>query len=79
MVDDVSEMISIIQKEKEVLRHRNKILRIADKHGSRDTVKEYTDSDLADNAEDATKLRGAIFRAAKKRRYNFDGKDYQVA
>jgi hypothetical protein len=61
-----------------VLRHRNKILRIADKHGW-DTVKEYTDSDLADNAEDATKLRGAIFRAAKKRRYNFDGKDYQVA
>jgi hypothetical protein len=78
MVDDVSEIISIIQKDKEALRHRNKILRIADKHGW-DTVKEYTDSDLADNTEDATKLRGAIFRAAKKRRYNYDDKDYQVA
>jgi hypothetical protein len=78
MVDDVSEITSIIQREKEALRHRNKILCIADKHGW-DTVKEYTDSDLADNAEDATKLRGAIFRAAKKRKCNYDGKDYQAA
>uniref|UniRef100_A0A8W8JIT7 CCHC-type domain-containing protein n=1 Tax=Magallana gigas TaxID=29159 RepID=A0A8W8JIT7_MAGGI len=58
------------------------VLRAEDKHGW-DTVKEYTDSDLADNSEDATKLRSAISRAtAKKRRYNpysYDNKDYQSA
>lgn len=82
MIDDISEVLDIIKKEKEALRQRNKILRIADKHGW-DTVKEYTDSDLADNSEDATKLRSAISRAAaKKRRYNpysYDNKDYQSA
>lgn len=82
MIDDINEALDIIQKEKESLRQRNKILRIADKHGW-DTVKEYTDSDLADNSEDATKLRSAISRAAaKKRRYNpysYDNKDYQSA
>lgn len=80
MINEISEVLDIIQKEKEFLRQRNKILRIADKHGW-DTVKENTDSDLADNSEDATKLRSAISReAAKKRRYNpysYDNKDYQ--
>ncbi|CAC5404910.1 unnamed protein product [Mytilus coruscus] len=31
------------------------------------TVKEYSDSDITDNSEDASKLRAAIFRASKKR------------
>ncbi|XP_062600575.1 uncharacterized protein LOC134262208 [Saccostrea cucullata] len=68
-INDIGEIFVIINKEIEALHHRNKILRIADKHGW-DTVKEYTDSDLADNPEDASKLRAAISRAAaKKRRY----------
>ena len=68
-INDIGEIFVIINKEKEALHQRNKILRIADKHGW-DTVKEYTDSDLADNPEDASKLRAAISRAAaKKRRY----------
>lgn len=33
MIDDINEALDIIQKEKESLRQRNKILRIADKHG----------------------------------------------
>uniref|UniRef100_A0A8W8MR18 Uncharacterized protein n=1 Tax=Magallana gigas TaxID=29159 RepID=A0A8W8MR18_MAGGI len=45
----------------------NKILRIADKHGW-GTVKEYVDSDIADNSEDAVRLRSAISRAANKKR-----------
>ena len=40
-----------------------------DKHGS-DTAKEYTDSDIADNAEDATKLRYVVARAATEKRQN---------
>lgn len=38
MIDDISEVLGINQKEKEALRQRNKILRIADKHGW-DTVR----------------------------------------
>ena len=33
-----------------------------------DTVKEYTDYDIADNAEDATQMRSAVARAATKKR-----------
>ena len=43
------------------------MLKISDKHGW-DTVKEYADSDLAENSEDATKLRSLISRAAAKKR-----------
>ncbi|CAG2198497.1 unnamed protein product [Mytilus edulis] len=65
---NVTEVSSIISEEKEVLRKRNKILKIADKHGW-DTVKEYLDSPLAENKEDASDLRAAISRAARKRNY----------
>ena len=47
-LDDISEVLNFLQKEK-TLRHRNKILCIADKHG-RDNIKEYTYSDMADNS-----------------------------
>ena len=49
-----------------ILRKRNKILKIADRHGW-DTVKDYLDSPSADDKEDASDLRGAISRANRKR------------
>ena len=55
----LTEATEIISSEKEVLKKRNKILKIADKHGW-DTVREYLDSPLADNKEDASDLRAAI-------------------
>lgn len=55
------------------LRQRNKILKIADRHGW-DTVNEYLDDPLADNNDDAIKLRGAVNRAVRKR--NYRGKPY---
>ncbi|XP_062595343.1 uncharacterized protein LOC134256677 [Saccostrea cucullata] len=64
---DFSGVTDLISSEKEAIRQRNKILRIADKHGW-DTVKEYVDSDIADNSEDAARLRSAISRAANKKR-----------
>ncbi|CAG2209771.1 unnamed protein product [Mytilus edulis] len=57
----------LISEEKETLRKRNKILKIADKHGW-DTVQEYLDSPLADNKDDAVNLRSAITRANSRRR-----------
>ncbi|VDH94660.1 organic solute transporter subunit alpha [Mytilus galloprovincialis] len=62
----VEEVFELIDSEKKALTHRNKLLRIADRHGW-GTVKEYSDNDLTDNSEDASKLRAAIFRASKKR------------
>lgn len=53
---DFSGITDLISSEKEAIRQRNKILRIADKHGW-GTVKEYVDSDIADNSEDAARLR----------------------
>jgi predicted nucleic acid-binding Zn ribbon protein len=44
-----------------------KILKIADRHGW-DTVNEYLDDPLADNNEDASKLRGAIVRVGRIRK-----------
>ena len=58
----------VIKEEKAALLHRNKILKIADRHGW-DTVHEYLDDPLADDTEDATKLRYAVSRAARKRSY----------
>ena len=66
---DIKGALSLVDTEKKELKYRNKLLKIADKHGW-DTVKEYTDSDIADNAEDATKLRSAVARAATKKRQN---------
>lgn len=53
---DFSGITDLISSEKEAIRQRNKILRIADKHGW-GTVKDYVDSDIADNSEDAARLR----------------------
>ena len=64
--NNLSGASEIIAEEKEVIRKRNKILKIADKHGW-DTVREYLDSPLADNKDDASDLRAAISRAARKR------------
>jgi hypothetical protein len=50
-------------------------LKIADRHGW-DTVREYSDDPLADDEEDAVKLRGAISRANRKTRR--DGKGYFI-
>ena len=58
---------SVIKSEVSALRQRNKILKIADKHGW-DTLHEYLDDPLADDNEDATRLRGAIIRAGRKRK-----------
>ncbi|CAG2238592.1 unnamed protein product [Mytilus edulis] len=66
----------LISEEKETLGKRNKILKIADKHGW-DTVQEYLDSPLADNKDDAVNLRSAIIRANSRRR-NFKPYDRQV-
>ena len=64
---ELKEALATIESEKKALNYRNKLLRIAEKHGW-DTVKEYTDNDLADGSEDAAKLRSAISRAAAKKR-----------
>ena len=58
---------ALINSELDTLRQCNKILKIADRHGW-DTVNEYLDDPLADNNEDASKLRGAIVRAGRKRK-----------
>lgn len=60
--------MDIFSAEKETLRKRNKILKIADKHG-RDTVQEYLESPLADDKDDAANLKAAIRRASRKRNY----------
>jgi hypothetical protein len=65
--NDVACSLEIIEREKKALKYRNKSIRIADKHGWA-TVKEYVDSDIADNSEDASKLRSAISRASAKNR-----------
>jgi hypothetical protein len=64
---DVAGALEIIERERKAIKYRNKLLRIADKHGW-GTVKEYVDSDIADNSEDASKLCSAISRASAKNR-----------
>ncbi|XP_060555913.1 uncharacterized protein LOC132716623 [Ruditapes philippinarum] len=64
--DSIQELVKQDIKD---IQHRNKLLKIADKHGWL-TVKEYDASPLADNDDDATKLRGAITRATQARRYS---------
>ncbi|XP_062581906.1 uncharacterized protein LOC134243689 [Saccostrea cucullata] len=70
---DLENAALTIEKEIGELRQRNKILKIADRHGW-DTVNEYLDDPLADNNDDAVKLRGAVSRAVRKR--NYRGKPY---
>ena len=59
---------TIISEESKLLKDRNKILKIADTHGW-DTVKEYDTDPLADDSEDANKLRTAINRARYARKF----------
>jgi hypothetical protein len=54
----------LISEEKAALHQRNKIMKIAKRHGW-DTVHEYLD----DPNEDVSKLRSAVRRAARKRSY----------
>ena len=56
----------IIKSELNEITQRNKIIKIADRHGW-DVVKEYYIPHLADDNEDAVKLRAAINRAIRKR------------
>ncbi|KAK3098254.1 hypothetical protein FSP39_017641 [Pinctada imbricata] len=60
--------LSTLGEQKSALQQRNKILKIADRHGW-DTVHEYLDDPLADNNEDAVKLRYAVGRAARERSF----------
>lgn len=71
--NDLGKAEAIIDKEIAELRQRNKILKIADRHGW-DTVNEYLDDPLADNNDDTIKLRGAVNRDVRKR--NYRGKPY---
>lgn len=54
-----------IRSELEEIQQRNKLIKIADRHGW-DTVREYTLHPLADNNEDAAKIRSAIARVSRK-------------
>ena len=67
---DVAKVFEIIAEQKVALTQRNKILKIADRHGW-DTVNEYLDDPLADNNDDAIKLRYAVNRATRKRNYRY--------
>ena len=58
----------LFHEEFKSLKDRNKILKIADTHGW-DTVKEYDSDPLADDSEDASRLRTAINRARYNRRF----------
>jgi hypothetical protein len=66
-IKDLTAASKLLTEEREILRKRNKILEIADKHGW-DTVQEYLDSPLADDKDDPANLRTAIARATTKRR-----------
>ena len=63
-VNNLSAAFDVISEEKELLNERNKILKTADRHGW-DTVKEYLDSPLAYNKDDANDLGSAIARTAR--------------
>jgi hypothetical protein len=67
-------ILSIVITEAETINKRNKLLKIADRHGW-DTVHEYSDDPLADDEEDAVKLWGAISRANRARK----SKPYDVS
>ena len=56
----------VVKSEISEIRQRNKLIKIADRHGW-DTVREYTLHPLADDNEDTNKLRTAIARASRKR------------
>lgn len=56
----------IIKSELVEYTHRNKIIKIADRHGW-DVVKEYTIHPLPDNNDDAVKLHAAINQTTRRR------------
>ena len=56
----------VVKSEISEIRQRNKLIKIADRHGW-DTVREYTLHSLTDDNEDGTKLRTGIARASRKR------------
>jgi hypothetical protein len=58
-IKDLTAASKLLTEEREILRKRNRILKIADKHGW-DTVQEYLDSPLADDKDDAANLRTAM-------------------
>ncbi|CAG2244961.1 unnamed protein product [Mytilus edulis] len=58
-LDQTLDLQSIVKTRLDTLNQRNKILKIADRHGC-DTVHEYLDDPLADSVEDASKLRTAV-------------------
>ena len=70
---EIPKAVDLVGEQKAALKQRNKILKIADRHGW-DTVHEYLDDPLADDNDDATKLRYAASRAARKR--NFRSRPY---
>ncbi|CAC5425103.1 unnamed protein product [Mytilus coruscus] len=59
--------LEVLAEEKEMLRKRNKILKIGDKHGW-NTVNECLDSSLAGNKDDAAHLCSFIAIASRKRK-----------
>lgn len=61
-VESAIEALNSVVKD---LNKRNKVVRIADKYGW-DVVQEYQDDPITDDADDASKLRQAIFRAKKR-------------
>ncbi|KAH3712457.1 hypothetical protein DPMN_072159 [Dreissena polymorpha] len=61
-------MFAIIERLCDLEDQRNKLLKIADKHGW-DTVRDYDEHPLADNDDDAAKLRSASARANRNRRF----------
>ncbi|KAK3105906.1 hypothetical protein FSP39_008353 [Pinctada imbricata] len=63
---EISSALTILSDQKVALQQRNKIIKVADRHGW-DTVHEYLDDPLADDSTDAAKLRYAVGRAARKR------------
>jgi hypothetical protein len=65
-LNKLNAVYDILTEEQTILRKRNKILKIADRHGW-DTGKENLDSPSADDKEDASDLRAAISRANRKR------------
>jgi hypothetical protein len=51
-IKDLTAASKLLTEERGILRKRNRILKIADKHGW-GTVQEYLDSPLADDKDDA--------------------------
>nr|XP_034305004.1 uncharacterized protein LOC117682134 [Crassostrea gigas] len=72
---DFSGITDLISSEKVAIRQRNKILRIAVKQ-CWGTAKDYVDSDIADNSEDAARLRTFChFKSRKQKSDNLRTKD----